>query len=269
METSYKSDQMHNLGVAELTRFGLTSPNVMLSALGFYLLFIYYIGPRFMKTRKAYELKTFIIFYNIGQVMACLYILYRVYLATEFQIMKFWKCFFTSTNPDALEIYDSIIYFTFWLKMVELIETIIFVLRKKQNQVSYLHVFHHCSTITLVYIMGNNYRALLALYPLVLNCCVHVIMYTYYLAAAVCDQRTIQRLTPIKKSITIIQMIQFVLILSQAVVHFMYCSVPKIVVGYYATVVIVIFYGFYDFYKKAYNSNKAKQDKQRKINQKR
>jgi len=51
--------------------------------------------------------------------------------------------------------YYNLAYFLFWLKISELIETVIFVLRKKQNQVSKLHIFHHFSTVTLVYALIN------------------------------------------------------------------------------------------------------------------
>lgn len=38
------------------------------------------------------------------------------------------------------------------LKLVELLDTVFFVLRKKQNQVSFLHVYHH--TIMAVFTWG-------------------------------------------------------------------------------------------------------------------
>lgn len=44
---------------------------------------------------------------------------------------------------------------TWWylvLKLVELLDTVFFVLRKKQNQVSFLHVYHH--TIMAVFTWG-------------------------------------------------------------------------------------------------------------------
>lgn len=58
----------------------------------------------------------------------------------------------------------------------------------------------------------------------------------------------------IKKSITIIQMIQFCMILTQAYVMWSFCRIPLILRIYYCVVVAVIFYGFYDFYKKAYTN---------------
>lgn len=86
-----------------------------------------------------------------------------------------------------------------------------------------------------------------------LNSIVHIIMYSYYLVAAVADKNIVRRLTPIKKSITILQMVQFVLILTHAIIVMIYCGVPKTTFYYFVIVVAVIFYGFYDFYKDSYN----------------
>lgn len=52
------------------------------------------------------------------------------------------------------------VWWTMCLKMVELVETVFFVLRKKYNQVSPLHVYHHISTLSIAwlcvkYIAGN------------------------------------------------------------------------------------------------------------------
>lgn len=38
------------------------------------------------------------------------------------------------------------------LRFVELVETVFFVLRKKQRQISFLHVYHHISTIIIFWV---------------------------------------------------------------------------------------------------------------------
>ena len=56
-------------------------------------------------------------------------------------------------------------------------------------------------------------------------------------------------------------MVQFCAILTQAVILWSRCNVPLIIRVYYCIVVIVIFYGFYDFYKKTYLRNEANKTK--------
>ncbi|XP_011186224.1 elongation of very long chain fatty acids protein 4 [Zeugodacus cucurbitae] len=237
--------------------FGLGTPTFIFATLLAYLLLIYKILPYYMKDREPYQLKSYIVVYNTMQMLSCIYIITGILRITSTSVFRFWVCTTLDSNTYTEYLFNRVTYFTFWLKISELSETIVFVLRKKQNQVSYLHVFHHCSTVTLIYLLLTDYRGLSALYPILLNSIVHVIMYAYYLAAAVCDAETIKRLTPIKKSITTIQMIQFVMILTQAFI-LVHCGISKFVVTYYAIVVVVIFYGFYDFYKKSYQANNAR-----------
>lgn len=76
-------------------------------------------------------------------------------VGTDKNTLIFWRCHtvdYRSTNPDAMKILHFT-YITFWLKLVELIETVLFVLRKKENQISKLHVYHHTSTAMLTWIM--------------------------------------------------------------------------------------------------------------------
>lgn len=104
-----------------------------------------------MEKRKAYNLKWLLAVYNILQVATCCYIIYG-FLSNEFSIIKFWKCqsvdYKSNRKANSLVIYS---YQTFLLKLAELIETVFFVLRKKQNQVSKLHVYHHVSTAVLAW----------------------------------------------------------------------------------------------------------------------
>lgn len=44
------------------------------------------------------------------------------------------------------------VWWIFILKIIELSDTVIFILRKKYNQVSFLHVYHHSMTVVMVWI---------------------------------------------------------------------------------------------------------------------
>ena len=49
------------------------------------------------------------------------------------------------------------------------------------------------------------------------------------------------------------QMVQFTIVLFQVVVAKMNgCKIPELLLAVYITSIAVIFYGFYDFYKKSY-----------------
>ncbi|XP_055920211.1 elongation of very long chain fatty acids protein 1-like [Eupeodes corollae] len=234
--------------------FAINSPIPMIVILASYLLIILKIGPEIMKSRPAFQLKSYIVIYNILQVLCCIYLVYKI-VVINLPTLTFWKCAYFQPGSIEEKDFNHISYFTFWLKASELSETIVFVLRKKQRQVSFLHVFHHCSTLFLVYQLSRNYKGSSALYSLFLNCNVHIFMYCYYLMAAVLPDKIVSKLTPVKKAITTIQMIQFALILLQVVVSLSKgCKVPPVVLSIYVLIISAFFYMFYDFYKKNYSS---------------
>ena len=100
-----------------------------------------------MRNRKPYELKSVIITYNSIQIAYCIYLLYKT-LTVNKPIFLFWKCHDVSESNDP----DEYFYFKviFWGRVMETIETVVFALRKKYNQISVLHVFHHSIMIYVV-----------------------------------------------------------------------------------------------------------------------
>ncbi|XP_062128346.1 elongation of very long chain fatty acids protein 7 [Drosophila sulfurigaster albostrigata] len=231
----------------------MSTPTFMVTVLGIYLLLVTKIGPEFMLFRKPFQLKKLIITHNIVQVVSCIYVLFEVLTITENNIFLFWKCNAVEMTESRTKRHFSLAYFLFWLKLSELIETVIFVMRHKQNQVTKLHIFHHITTITLIYMLINhNDNGTDALFPVFLNSIVHIVMYTYYLIAAVADPSIVRALTPVKKSITMMQMTQFALIIFHAILASVNCGVNLVVFGYFMGVIILMFYGFYDFYQGSY-----------------
>lgn len=117
-----------------------------------------------MQTRKAFQLKSFLAMYNITQVVFCVYFLINAFNA-GLKIDYLWKCYLPGYNnlPHA-----KLLYLTYFIKALEFIETICFILRRNFRQVSFLHVYHHVSTfifaylgVTLVGSMRNRYSVTL------------------------------------------------------------------------------------------------------------
>lgn len=66
----------------------------------------------------------------------------------------------------------------------ELLDTVFFVLMKKETHISFLHLLHHSLALWTVWLDVNlGITGQTALFP-ILNCSVHVVMYTYYGLAA-------------------------------------------------------------------------------------
>ncbi|KOB72767.1 Elongation of very long chain fatty acids protein, partial [Operophtera brumata] len=69
-----------------------------------------------MRDRKPYDLKHTIIVYNISQILMSVFLVYEMAAA---------------------------VWWYFAAKLIELLDTVFFVLRKKNRQISFLHLYHH------------------------------------------------------------------------------------------------------------------------------
>jgi hypothetical protein len=129
----------------------MATPLPMMSLVAIYLCFIYEIGPKFMKHRAPYSLTWIIRLYNVFQVIACAVFVVKIQ-AEGFTFKKTWKCIpETDISEDSLSIFATNWWFLM-LRCFEFIETVFFVLKKKQNQISILHVYHHISTAVLLWL---------------------------------------------------------------------------------------------------------------------
>lgn len=108
-----------------------------------YLYFVLKLGPQLMSYRQPFELKYILRLYNLVQVL-----------------LSGWLCF-EAFRLDYLKVYSLLCqpvdysnsklglqtawraYFYYLIKVIDLLDTVFFVLRKRQNQVSFLHVYHH------------------------------------------------------------------------------------------------------------------------------
>lgn len=69
----------------------------------------------------------------------------------------------------------------FLLKIVDLLDTVFFVLRKKSNQISFLHVYHHTGMVVLTWGATKFFPGGHSLFTGFINSIIHIIMYTHYL----------------------------------------------------------------------------------------
>jgi len=221
-----------------------------------YLTFVLYLGPRLMKDRAPFDLRIVLRFYNFFLVISNAYLFYEASMQTTFSYVM-WGC------PDPywpLSPYEiKLVWFSFSLRLIELLDTIFFVLRKKQNQVSFLHVFHHCIVPTVGW-HGLKYATHPALaFAPYLNTFVHIIMFTYY-GLATFKSPTIQKHLWWKKHLTKLQLVQFILMFIHGLQPFIFrsCPYPSLykIQGILST---TFFFLFLSFYINAYSKRKSKE----------
>ncbi|KAG9510993.1 Elongation of very long chain fatty acids protein 4 [Fragariocoptes setiger] len=171
-----------------------------------YLLITRY-APAYMKDRKPFKLKYPLILYNMGITllngwMAC-ELLYCAYMRSYNPVCQMVD---VSNNEYELRI-ANVVWWYYISKCMEFMDTFFFILRKKESQMSFLHLYHH-STMFCVWWVGARFvpgGSVMA--AVAVNCFVHVLMYSYYALAALGPH--IQRYLWWKKYLTMIQLAQF------------------------------------------------------------
>ena len=94
-------------------------------------------------------------------------------------------------------------------KLVELADSLFIILRKKdQQQLSFLHIYHHATMFSLWWIGARYVAGGSSFLGAMFNCAVHVLMYSYYALAALGGP--LRRYLWWKKYLTVIQMMQFI-----------------------------------------------------------
>ncbi|NXT65105.1 ELOV4 protein, partial [Chaetops frenatus] len=134
-------------------------------------------------------------------------------------------------------------------KGIEYLDTVFFILRKKFNQISFLHVYHHFSIILFFPKLHDDlpFCSWTAFFGAQMNAFIHVIMYMYYGLAA-CGPK-FQKYLWWKRYLTILQLVQFhVTIGHTALSIYIDCPFPKWMhwgVIFYAVTFIFLFGNFY------------------------
>lgn len=163
--------------------FLLSSPMPVLTMTATYLLFVCFVGPLIMRNREPFQLKSVIRFYNLSMVFLAGYLLYRLYDAVE-TLDSFLDCrkAFSFSDESASKIY-KIGNFILAVRLSEYLDTIFFTLRKKDNQVTFLHVFHHAFVPMYAFWILRTAPVRFNVYIILINSFIHVLMYFYYFLA--------------------------------------------------------------------------------------
>ncbi|KAK0052067.1 elongation of very long chain fatty acids protein 4 [Biomphalaria pfeifferi] len=233
----------------------LDSPDKMLAMIGLYL-FTVWQGPRWMVPYKPWNIKTTIIVYNFAMVILSSYIslssVYGIYNAGGYSIFCDEMEKYQFDDASGMKYFYVRVGWLFFIsKLIEFLDTIFFVVRKKNNQITFLHVYHH-ATMTVFTWLGVKFLpgGTNIIYPLI-NSFIHAVMYTYYGLSA-CGPHMAKYLWW-KKYLTRMQISQFVIFLSQGVLNAVYdCRFSKVFVYAVFIYTFTILLLFINFYVRAY-----------------
>ncbi|XP_020899600.1 elongation of very long chain fatty acids protein 4 isoform X1 [Exaiptasia diaphana] len=226
-------------------------------------LIIVKVGPKLMENRKPWELKEVLVVYNFGLVLLSAYMLYE-FIASILSMPDFnlWCEIVKYEDDPRLLRLARVIYIYYLSKFVEYFDTFFFILRKKNNQVTFLHVYHHATMCLLWWMVCKWIAGGLSYFGATVNSFIHIIMYLYYGLSAMGP--TVRKYLWWKKYLTKMQLIQFLAVIytaSYALVH-EECGMPRfflwLQLGYGMTLLML----FSHFYAITYLSKNTKDKKQ-------
>lgn len=243
--------------------FLLWTDPVPVFALVFIYLLIVTLGPRFMRHREAFHVPSSILFvYNMALVALSIYMVEE--LAVGMYRRKYnllCQRMNVSNDPDEMKI-TSVLWYYFFSKAIEFMDTVFMVIRKRNTQITFLHVFHHSSMLIIWWIVMTWIPGGQAWFGPVLNSTVHIFMYAYYGLSVI---PALRNKLWWKRYITMFQLIQFVCIF----VHTFHaiirdCDYPRWglwMLGGYMIIMLTLFTNFY-IHEYITRSNDAKRRKQ-------
>ncbi|KAH8354206.1 hypothetical protein KR084_003109 [Drosophila pseudotakahashii] len=228
----------------------LSSHKPVLMILGTYLLFVKVVGPKVMANRKAFDLRPLIKVYNIMQI---LYNIVMFVLAAHFMIGPGNFDFGCISNLPPEHDYKTwerwLTYSYFFNKLLDLLETVFFVLRKKDRQISFLHLFHHMYMLyfSFMYMYYYGYGGH-GFFMCFFNVIVHIMMYSYYYQSSLSPDSRGDLWW--KKYITIVQLVQFVIVLGHSIYTLRQPDCPSArfsatCAGSISVIFIILFSNFY------------------------
>jgi elongation of very long chain fatty acids protein 4 len=197
--------------------------------------------------------------YNPLQVILCGYM---IKLAIEEYIRQGYQFIGNPFNTQAAGM-ASVVYIFYLSKIFDFADTVFIVLRRKWDQLSFLHVYHHCTIFMFYWLNINAGYDGDVYYTVVLNSFVHLIMYFYYFL------RTFKITVPIvlKKMVTHLQMFQFVTMMAQAIyILATHAPYPNRITWTYFIYIATLYVLFDSFRRASYSSKKALKTPAKKAN---
>merc|ERR1719494_1638355 len=140
-----------------------------------------------MQNKQAFGLRNMLIVYNGFSVALSIWMMYEFFVCSFLNPGFNLFCEDMDENdrsPTTMRLIN-VHWWYFLSKVIEFMDTFFFVLRKKNNQISFLHVYHHTSMLLLQWSLVKYIPGGVSYFGPMLNCFIHTLMYAYYGLAAI------------------------------------------------------------------------------------
>uniref|UniRef100_A0A8C5PPU4 Elongation of very long chain fatty acids protein n=1 Tax=Leptobrachium leishanense TaxID=445787 RepID=A0A8C5PPU4_9ANUR len=183
--------------------------------------------------------------YNISLTLLSLYMFFEL-------VTGLWEgghnffCQDTHSGGDADMKIIRVLWWYYFSKLIEFMDTFFFILRKNNHQITVLHVYHHASMLNIWWFVMNWVPCGHSYFGATLISFIHVLMYSYYGLAAIPAMRPYLWW---KKYITQCQLTQCVLTMTQTSCAMVWrCAFPMGRLYFqncYMVSLIILFANFY------------------------
>ncbi|XP_036674526.3 very long chain fatty acid elongase F [Drosophila suzukii] len=235
-----------------------SGPVPILIIIAGYLLVVFKAGRKFMEHREPYNLRGVLKCYNMFQICYnMMMLLPGYYFMLVFQPYNF-RCMTVLPQDHPMKNWERTISYAYYInKIVDLLDTVFCVLRKKYMQITFLHVFHHVLMPTVGYLIirfqgyGGHLFFLCSF-----NVIVHIFMYGYYYSAI--EGNAVRW----KRYLTLMQMMQFILMFGHCAFTAMQreCKASQGSLFLVSCAAAVMFIMFANFYFQCYVKSKEKRN---------
>ncbi|KAL5243377.1 hypothetical protein ACI65C_010787 [Semiaphis heraclei] len=165
----------------------MSTPWPVLSILIAYLLFVLKIGPKMMENREPFKIKRIMMAYNILQTIYNIFIVSEVFITPglyTYLLMNVCSPDESESNSRIINVFYAQSWHYVVSKIFDLLDTVFFVLRKKQSHISFLHVYHHVNMVVTSWTFLRFIKGQQGAICGVFNAMIHSIMYSYYFLSA-------------------------------------------------------------------------------------
>uniref|UniRef100_A0A673U7M4 Elongation of very long chain fatty acids protein 2 n=1 Tax=Suricata suricatta TaxID=37032 RepID=A0A673U7M4_SURSU len=217
-------------------------PTFVLTVL--YLLSIW-LGNKYMKNRHALSLRGTLTLYNFGITLLSVYMLAELILSSWEGGYNLQCQDLTSAGEADVRV-AKVLWWYYFSKLIEFLDTIFFVLRKKTSQITFLHVYHHASMFNIWWCVLNWIPCGQSFFGPTLNSFIHILMYSYYGLSVF---PSMHKYLWWKKYLTQAQLVQFVLTITHTLSAVVKpCGFPfgcLIFQSSYMLTLVILFLNFY------------------------
>uniref|UniRef100_K7EF89 Elongation of very long chain fatty acids protein 2 n=2 Tax=Ornithorhynchus anatinus TaxID=9258 RepID=K7EF89_ORNAN len=221
-----------------------------------YLLSIW-LGSKYMKNRPAFSLRSYLIVYNLGITLLSFYMLLELILSSWEGGYNLQCQNLNSAGKSDIRV-AKVLWWYYFSKSIEFMDTIFFVLRKKNSQITFLHVYHHASMFNIWWCVMNWIPCGQSFFGPTLNSFIHVLMYSYYGLSVI---PSMHKYLWWKKYLTQAQLVQFLLTITHTMSAVVApCGFPFGCLIFQSSYMLTLVILFINFYIQTYRNKPLKKD---------